>query len=210
MPAQADKAAEHDEAYWPLQLLSLMQQMAGQNTNAVLMLLADVDQLETERRYPDAGLLFGHGHWRAYYHCHEAGAMHASEHGHFHLFTDIGDQDWAHVAGLSIDVEGQPLQWFAVNRWVTDGPWLASESFLEQLKYIAAAEVTDPVSSWLGVLLQLYRDQLFDLLRARDQRLEQLSNACDPLELLENREIYGLASRPIELCSTLEESLLCK
>lgn len=210
MLAPSVKTTEHDEADCALRLLSLMQEMTAQNTNAVLMLLADVGQLETKRRYPEAGLFFGFGRWRAYYHCHETGVMHADEHGHFHLFTDTGASCWAHVAGLSIDTEGQPLQWFAVNRWVTDGPWLARESFHEQLKYIGADEAADPVGRWLGILLQLYRDQLFDLLRARDQRLEQLSRACTPAETRENREIYGLASHPIDLQSTLEKHLLCK
>jgi hypothetical protein len=208
MQLQPVKTIKHDEADCSLRLLSLMQEMAAQNTNAVLMLLADVGQLETERRYPDAGLIFGHGRWCAYYHCHENGVIHADEHGHFHIFTDIGDRAWAHVAGLSIDSEGQPLQWFAVNRWVTDGPWLMCEFFLEQLNYIAADEAADPVTDWLGILLQLYREQLFDLLSTRDQRLEQLSKACFPVEAKENREIYGLASCPIALQSTLEKHLL--
>lgn len=209
MPAQTGKAVEPVETYWSLQLLSLMQEMAAESSNAVLMLLADIGQLETERRYPDAGLLFGGGHWRAYYHCHEAVSMHASEHGHFHLFTDIGDRAWAHVAGLSIDAEGQPLQWFAVNRWVTDGPWLPCQSFFEQLRFITANEAVNPVGSWLGGVLQICRGDLFDLLSARDQRLEQFSKKGALAEALENREIYLLASSAIELQSTLEKHLLC-
>jgi hypothetical protein len=187
-----------------------MQQMASQHTNAVLMVLSGVEHLETERRYPEAGLCFGHGHWRAYYHCHEAASMHAGEHGHFHLFTDIGDQSWAHVAGLSIDAEGQPLQWFAVNRWVTDGPWLTRDRFFDQLNWISADEEAGLVVNWLTALLQLYREPLYDLLCERDRQIKRLSQACGLEKTQENREIYLLARQSIELQSTLEKQLLAQ
>lgn len=207
MPSLENKSVQPDATYWSLRLLSLLQQMAEQNTNAVMTLLTDVDQLETERRYPDAGLSFGGGRWRAYYHCHETVSMHASEHGHFHLFTEIGDRSWAHVAGLSIDAEGQPLQWFAVNRWVTDGPWLALESFTDQLDYLSAEDEA-LVANWLAVLLQLYRDPLYDLLCERDRQIQQHSKTGSVAETLENRELYTLATRSIALQSMLENQLL--
>jgi len=208
MPALINQPVQQDAAYWSLRLLLRMQQMAAQYTNSVLMVLSGVDSLETERRYPEAGLWFGHGHWRAYYHCHDAESMHASEHGHFHLFTDIGDQSWAHVTGLSIDAEGQPLQWFAVNRWVTDGPWLARDTFFDQLNCISADKEESPVADWLAVLLQLYREPLYDLLLARDRQLERLSSAGAPAEMQDNREVYLLATHAIDLQATLEKQLL--
>jgi len=208
MPALKNKPVQQDAAYWSMRLLSSIQQMAAQHSNAVLMVLSGVEHLETERRYPEAGLWFGHGHWRAYYHCHEAESMHALEHGHFHLFTDLGEQSWAHVAGLSIDAEGQPLQWFAVNRWVTDGPWLVRDTFFEQLKWVSAAEETSLVADWLAILLQLYREPLYDLLHARDRRLEHLSPTDDLREVRDNREVYLLAVEAIDLQSTLEKQLL--
>jgi hypothetical protein len=213
MPSPKHKTVQQQATDWPLRLLWLLQQMAENNTNAVLMLLADVGQLETERHYPAAGLLFGSGRWRAYYHCHEAEAMHADEHGHFHLFTatdtQAGDQAWAHVAGLSIDSEGQPLQWFAVNRWVTDGPWLAAETFHEQLNYISPDDAEqDLVAGWLAVLLQLYREPLYELLCARDRRIAQLSKAGSSAETLENRALYSLAVQAVDVQSTLEAQLI--
>ena len=98
------------EPYWTLKLLDILQKMAAQKTNAVLELLAGVDQLETERAYPESGLLFAADRWRGFYHCHQSAAIHPEEHGHFHIFTDTGQQTWAHAAGLSIDAEGQPMQ----------------------------------------------------------------------------------------------------
>ena len=61
------------------------------------------------------------------------------------------------MAGLSIDASGQPLQWFAVNRWVTGGPWFAREDFLQQLGSAKQDEDDAPVGRWLFALLQLYQ-----------------------------------------------------
>lgn len=192
-----------------MKLLVLLQDMAAQNTNAALTVLSDVDHLLTECRYPETGLLFADKRWRVFYHCHEVTSMHANEHGHFHLFTDISNQTWAHVAGLSIDAEGQPLQWFTVNRWVTDGPWLESEDFVKQLKYITANnEAEGLVESWLGALLQLYRDSLCDLLIKRDEQLKLNLKGRSRVDTLEDREVYSLATQLIDLPAMLEKHLL--
>lgn len=202
-----NNTSEHD-SYWSLKLFAILKQMAEQKTNAVLMLLRDVTHLKTECRYPESGLLFAEKRWRAFYHCHEATAMHNNEHGHFHLFTDIGHQSWAHVAGLSIDAEGQPLQWFTVNRWVTDGPWLESEDFLQQLKYITVNDEEGLVTSWLGALLQLYAETLHDLLIKRDEQLKLNLNGRSRAETLQDGEINTLATRRIDLPLMLEKHLL--
>jgi len=207
MSVLTKKISEH-ENYWSLRLLALLQEMATQNTNAVLTILSDVDHLETECRYPDSGLLFADKRWRVFYHCHEAISMHPDEHGHFHLFTDIGNQAWAHVVGLGIDAEGQPLQWFMVNRWVTDGPWLERAVFPKQLKYVAVNDDEDLVESWLGALLQLYSGELSELLKKRDEQIKFYSNEKGRQRTMESREIYMLATQEINLQFKLEKYLL--
>lgn len=211
------KNSPEHESYWSFRLLALLQDMAAQNTNAVLTILADVDHLKTECRYPESGLLFADKRWRAFYHCHEATSMHVNEHGHFHLFTDIGNQAWAHVAGLSIDAEGQPLQWFMVNRWVTDGPWLERAIFPDQLKYVTANDEDEGlVASWLGALLQLYQNTLSDLLMKRDEQVKvnltrHLTGHLKQRSMkdtLDDREIYTLATQAIDLQFILEKNLL--
>lgn len=196
-------------SYWSLNILTLLQEMANKKTNAVLQVLADVEQVESERRYPESGLLFADKHWRAFYHCHEAASMHTDEHGHFHLFTDLGDGGWAHVAGLSIDVNGQPLQWFMVNRWVTDGTWLRKDDFFQQLAFVLANDESDDlVANWLVSLLQLYRATLFDLLEKRNAVIESHLKSQSRMEVFEDRDIYTLATWPINLQATLEKNLL--
>jgi len=200
--------SEH-ASFWSLRLLAILQEMAARQTNAALELLANVEQPETERPYPEGGLLFAARRWRAFYHCHESTALHPKEHGHFHLFTDIGNRDWAHVAGLSIDTEGQPLQWFTVNRWVTDGPWLQQQRLPVQLNHAAAAGEDDSlVGNWLLALLQLYRDTLSCLLIRRDKQLQQGLPGRSKADLLDDRAIYTLATESIDLQSMLEQPLL--
>lgn len=207
MSVLTKKSPEH-ENYWSLRFLALLQEMAAQNTNAVLTILSDVDCLETECRYPESGLLFADKRWRVFYHCHEATSMHPDEHGHFHLFTDIGNQAWAHVVGLSINAEGQPLQWFMVNRWVTDGPWLERAVFPDQLKYVAVNDDEDLVESWLGALLQLYSGELSELLKKRDEQIKFYSKEKRRQETMEDRDVYTLATQAIGLQFKLEKYLL--
>jgi hypothetical protein len=205
------KASAEHMSYWSMKLLVSFQQMAARKTNAVLALLADVDQLQTECRYPEAGLWFAGNHWRAFYHCHQAESTQNDEHGHFHLFTDIGNHNWAHVAGLSIDAEGQPLQWFTTNRWVTDGPWLEIDDFAVQLKYISAQNKEESlVTSWLGALLQLYAESLHDLLIKRDEQLKLNLKGRSRFEVFQDRDLYTLSTQSIALPEMLEKHLLYK
>jgi hypothetical protein len=201
---------EH-ESYWTLMLLGILQKMAAQKTNAVLELLRNIEHLETERPYPGTGLFFGADRWRTFYHCHQSTSIHSREHGHFHIFTDIGKQAWAHVAGLSIDPEGQPIQWFTVNRWVTDGPWLEREKFITQLKYASTDdEEGGLVCRWLIALIQIYRDTLSDLLTRRDEQIQLNLKGRSKVETLDDRDIYTLTTQSIDLQSLLEKHLLHK
>ena len=189
-----------------MRLLAILQKMAAHKTNAILKLLGDVDHLETERHYPGTGLLFSADRWRAFYHCHETTSIHPKEHGHFHIFTATGNQAWAHVAGLSIDNEGQPLQWFTVNRWVTAGPWLERDEFPAQLKTAAADDGEDGlVGSWLVALLQLYHGTLSGLLIRRDAQIYLKRKERSKAETLDDRDIYTLSTQSIDLQSMLEK-----
>ena len=207
MSVHTATTGKHD-AYWSQQLFACLAEMAAHDTNAVLLALAGVDVVETGRRYPDDGLMFANKRWRAFYHCHEAATQHESEHGHFHIFTDIGGEQWAHVAALAIDMYGQPLHWFAVNRWVTDGPWLGREQFIHQLRTSAEDEQDSLLGRWLYTLLQLYQAEISDLLKSRDERVRRYTKKLELVSVLERQEIYMLATKEIGLQAMLEKHLL--
>lgn len=205
----AMNASTLHESYWSRQLYACLREMAERDTNAVLMTLEHADAVETGRRYPADGLTFANNRWRAFYHCHEEDyACYENEHGHFHIFTDIGDQQWAHVAGLSIDTCGQPLQWFTVNRWVTDGPWLDREQLLKNLQTSVSNEQEPLSGRWLFAMLQTYQGELAELFHARDSRIHAGAEQKQIEVILEDRSMYTLAARPIELQAMLERYLL--
>ena len=199
--------AQH-AAHWAQQLLECLQRLAAQQSNAVLQTLAGVDVIQNGRRYPDRDLVFGHDRWRAFYHCHEAEGRSGKEHGHFHIFTDVGDDTWAHVAGLAMDDHGQPLHWFAVNRWVTDGPWFDHARLLPQLQSAEPGPQDGLTARWLCAILQLCRNELGELLRARDARIRGDANPHDRTAAMDDRHVYLLATREIQLQTLLEQHLL--
>ncbi|NIR60961.1 MAG: hypothetical protein GWO02_16345 [Gammaproteobacteria bacterium] len=186
-------------------VLECVRAMGARRSNAVLELLAGHEPVQ-RRRYPEGGLRLG-GAWRAYYHCHPAPRRPPAEHGHFHVFAALpGGQAWTHVAGLSMDRLGQPLRWFAVNRWVTGGVWVAAPALAAM---VARLPVPDAglVERWLAALLVMHRRALAGLLRARDRRLTEVNVGLAGGDIFESREVYELAERPIDLTTSLERVL---
>ena len=185
-------------------LVGIIQQMAARQTNPVLEVLGDqIHHLQQEQKYPQPPLDFQQGPWRAFYHCHTVTDSDLNEHGHFHVFVRF-QQAWLHVAALSMDVEGQPQAWLAVNRWVTDGPWLPAAQLIQHLETI---EYDFPESSllenWLLNMLQVFAAEINSLLESRDMTLSQFDKHGERSVLLENRDIYTLAIHNINLLSKL-------
>lgn len=177
-------------------------------SNAVLQVLAGVDTVEPGRHYPDGGVSFAGNCWRAFYHCHEDATNDDREHGHFHVFTATGTGEWAHVAGLAMDVFGQPVRWFAVNRWVTDGPWLDRERLVHRLHSLKPGRQETLVGRWLCAMLRMQQAELAELFVARDQRLRGYRQQSEDAGVLDDRGLYLLATKPVALQAMLEKSLL--
>jgi hypothetical protein len=188
-------------------------ELGERQSNAVLEVLRGVETLEEQRRYPEGLLPFGNAHWRGYYHCHDAPQRPDEEHGHFHLFTRVpgstndSTEDWAHVAGLSVDAMGQPLQWFTVNRWVTGGPWVDHSALAQTLAHLPVLAPLTLTERWLAAMLGMYRRQLEELLQTRDRVLQNLQNERDGQNLLEDRGIYLLSTEPVDVTSRLQQLL---
>jgi hypothetical protein len=197
---------ERHEIIWSQTLFACMQEMAERQTNPTLLILGGAESITTDQRYPDESLYFGNEQWRVFYHCHDSPDKDPAEHGHFHLFARQGE-DWAHVVAMSIDHMGQPLNWFCVNRWVTGGPWLSRDDLLQHLNSDHYS-IDDPlVGRWLFAMLQVYRSLLLDLLQQRDRQFRSLAGERDPQTVMEDRDIYTLASAPVDIQTTLEVCL---
>lgn len=154
---------------------------------------------------------------RWYYHVHAPGDRDPAEHGHFHLFLHRTQMDpeadarvvpaegeeaaahVVHVAGLSIDHQGIPITWFATNRWVTDEFMYPAQTVIGHLdRYnVDNTPEDDLVNRLMTAMVALYRDELADLLRERDRRLDALIAAEGPSAYESGNDV--LATRAIDL-----------
>ncbi|MGB5306258.1 MAG: hypothetical protein WBO57_08445 [Gammaproteobacteria bacterium] len=185
--------------------------LASRNTNPVLELLESAGHFVEHQKLPAEMLRFGGNDWRAYYHCHGASHRTANEHGHFHIFARVPQalpdtlENWAHVISLAMDVEGQPVRWFAVNRWVTDSVWLEADRLAALLDRLQPVPGFGLVERWLVAMLETYHDEIVSLLRSRDRRVQALAAAGGRVDVLEDRRFACLAEQPVDLLTRLQQ-----
>lgn len=187
-------------------LVHCINQFALQESNPVISVLPETGIIKLKQKYPQPMLSFSGMGLRTYYHCHPSDSKPETEHGHFHIFLSIDDDKWSHLAGLSMDRLGQPLQWFTVNHWVTGETWKSSailEQQLNQLLYSQRHNL-DLVEQWLLAMLEFYKQTLKLLLKQRDQRINELSEKDHLDTVLKNHSIYDLSIIKINLLNDLE------
>lgn len=172
--------------------------------------------------YPEDDARDEHTRSRWYYHVHAPGDRDPAEHGHFHLFlhrTQLirpvepmatppeGEDAPAHVthiAGLSIDHSGIPLAWFATNRWVTDEFLYPADTMSAHLPLYNVDSTPEDglVNRFLTAMVALYRSELAELLRRRDEALAMLVAAGGRSAYEADHDI--LATCPIDLDTKIE------
>lgn len=195
--------------------------MAHEGVPLMLRVLPDTDVRFWEH-YPDNDARDERTRSRWYYHVHAPGDRDPGEHGHFHLFLHrtqlddpaafvvapaAGEEARAHVthiAGLSINQAGIPISWFAANRWVTDEFLYPAQTMIAHLdRYDVDQTAQDPlVNRLLTAMVALYRDELEQLLCARDAAMEQLVAAEGPSAYEAGHAV--LAAIPIDLDAKIE------
>jgi hypothetical protein len=192
-------------------LLECIRQLGSSGSNPVLEILKDVPQFVQRQKYPQPALAFGGGRWRAYYHSHPLDGCAAEEHGHFHLFVQQGradgSDDWTHLAALAMDREGQPLRWFATNRWVTGGCWSKADWLRAAIDALVPPTEPHLLQRWLAAMLTLYASELSTLLEQRDAALRGWRQNHPADDALADRRLYELAQMPIDLVSQLASQL---
>lgn len=189
------------------QVYTCLLEMGAERSNPVLEVLPADGPVVEQHHYPEPWLAFSGLPLRAYYHCHPQPGRIEGEHGHFHLFLQVGEQAWTHLGALSMDPQGQLRALFATNRWVTDETWRPASVLQAQALPDPASPDMSPVERWLLATLHLLHPRLVSLWRRRDARLEELGASTGVESLLENREYYLLAELPIDLLSELQAVL---
>ena len=195
-----------------LVLYECLLEFGRQESNPVLQVLAGEPPIGMHKYPPGDHLAFGAAAWRAFYHSHLTPDYPANEHGHFHLFAPVSHLDnnkaWTHVAALSMDNMGQPIRWFTVNRWVTDGSWRDAN---ELASLVCAQQVADSdplLARWLAAMVAVYSAEIEGLLFERDRQLTGIIDSQPGADILENRDIYLLAETPINLLAMLQANLV--
>ncbi len=187
-------------------LIHCINSFASQDSNPVLSVLPEDDVVEFKRKYPDPQLSFSNMGLRVYYHYHTSSSRPEEEHGHFHIFLETDEKQWSHLAGLSMDNLGQPLQWFTVNHWVTGETWSNSKQLENKLGILLEKEPKGLklVEEWLLAMLGFYKQSLKETLTKKDQHIKTLTQEQGIDKTLQDRTIYLLSHQEINLFDDLK------
>lgn len=140
------------------------------------------------------------GELHYFYHAHAMHGAAKAEHGHFHLFAQLGADAggrprYAHLLAIGVDARGLPLRLFTTNRWVTDETWISANRVIALTAKIAAAGVTDDsrIQQWLRLQLGVFAPQITELLRHRDRRMNLRLRRGGRPGLFEDRRIHVIS-----------------
>lgn len=145
---------------------------------------------------------------RFYYHAHGARRHPGKEHGHFHLFVQGSQpEDFTHLAGISLDPQGQPIRLFTVNRWVTGEAWRPVAEVEPALARFAVQTRgrMAPVARWLTAMVRLYSPQLVQLVRRRDAVMARRSVGQGWEALCEDRRLDVVTQSKISLSRRIQQ-----
>jgi len=149
-------------------------------------------------------------HSQYYYHAHPA-ELRGGEHGHFHTFLrpkgmpstiapapladytrPEGDNDaLSHLIGISMDQYGYPIRLFSTNRWVTGEVWYAAADVIAMLDLfnMDLAYPSLPANLWITAMLRLFRPDIEELVRARDQKVAARQKRSPDTNVYEDRDL---------------------
>lgn len=195
-------------------------------TNTVGEILSQADEFTTWEHIPAEDVYDPESASQYYYHAHEkseAGdGIHDDEHGHFHTFVrgpgmqhgakpaplpdfnmpaDKGELN-THIIGIGMNNLGVPIKLFTVNRWVTGETWYSADDVIKQLDTfnIDLSAPSWPLNLWLTNMVQLYRPQIEQLIRERDETVAAWQ--------AEHPDVNAYEDRALEVTSFLNINLL--
>ena len=203
------------------QVTEAMRVLGNTGDNIVGELLKTRDEDFTVwQHYPPGDVRDPNSHSQFYYHAHPEKAR-PGEHGHFHTFMRLagipsettpsplpGNKDittdnkpMGHLVAISMSDHGLPIALFTVNRWVTDDIWYDADDCITMLDdfIIDTAQPSWPVNMWVSAMLLLFRPQIEQLLRKRDEVVSDWVPEKENLETLNDKDL--------EITSLLDISL---
>ena len=161
--------------------------------------------------YPPGDVYDHLTHGQYYYHAHAADQRFEGEHGHFHTFVRPKGMPWgirpakvpgfvapedpndalSHLVAIAMTPGGLPFRLFTVNRWVTGEVWYRAEDVIRLLDVFAIdhAQPSWPVNRWVSAMVALFKPQIADLLRARDDKVAGWQDRNPDSDVFEDRDL---------------------
>lgn len=194
--------------------------LANTGENVVSEVLKGQGTFYEWEHYPKGDVFDHQSHSQYYYHAHPKEER-PDEHGHFHTFMrpagmpsgvlpalvphfcPPGDPNEAvsHLIAISMDRAGRPVKLFTTNRWVTAETWYLADDVIAMLDNfrIDHARPSWPTNLWITSLLRLFRPEIGELVRQRDQLLARHAVRHPERDLFEDREIEVLSEIQIDV-----------
>jgi len=106
-----------------------------------------------------------------------------------------------HLIAIAIDPAGEPARLFTTNRWVTGETWYRADDVIRMLDRFSldAAEPAGFVSFWLAAMVRLYRSEIANLLRERDEAVMNPIRRRRRIDVFEDPKLEITSSRGIDL-----------
>jgi len=153
-----------------------------------------------------------------YFHTHRGLS---GEYGHFHTFLrtggmpaslnpikNTGKEPWpsgtdalSHLICISMNQQGYPIGLFTTNRWVTGESWYEAEAVIQMLDRFAVdhAHPNLAVNQWITAIFALYRFEMVELIRLRDQKIKEWRAGHPKKDVFEDRKLEITSYKTIDV-----------
>lgn len=194
--------------------------LAESGKNPVTEVLGAADVVEEWSHFPPGDVIDAATQSQYYYHAHAAAERVAGEHGHFHTFVRPQNLDptlrpaalsknanaddpasWVmHLAGISTDASGRLIRLFTTNRWVTDEAWYGADDVIGMIdNFDMTGDTPSPeLSRWVTGVTGMFRPQIADLVRKRDEVVVRHRAAHPGRDVFEDRDLQVTSEMSID------------
>ena len=209
--------------HWANQVLSAQQHIQQQLSSSIVKYtLGDEPIHQAMQHYPKGDRIDKLYGGQYFYHCHREN-QDTAEHGHFHCYlrqsgipkhiprkTGLkwrADNSMTHLIAIGMDLFGQPIRLFTVNRWVSDETWFDAKHAPHLIKRFKLS-LTNPspwqiIDCWVQGMVHLFMPQIIWLLQARDHQMAAFQHE-QGLDCYENKSIEEITSLSIDLPSQIQ------
>ena len=179
-----------------LKAMEILQKLKAKGTSLQQIVFNGKD-FEDWEIYPwDGGVVDKKTRSQYFYHSHPQ----SPENGHFHVFYHHRNQ-LAHLVAISLDDQGQPMELFTVNRWVTGDFFLPAKKlkgFLTQFR-ITNNSFDRDLGDFIASMLVLYQHEIAALLEQRDQVFAEYRAAHQGRDPYEDRDLDVTSNLEIQV-----------